>query len=418
MERAHLYCTPNCRCLLSPASFTPLSTMARTKQEDKDRASRSPSRPAAKAAADPAADEPMVPLKMVVLGVALAFGAYYNVPGVKPSLLKAKCERDCRFTNRCDCNNDGIPDCVPLGTCEAEFKQCKAFYAMTYGWTGQSAAVEHCTFEGPEDFDHDGGNRHQDGGSVPVKPQVDMACIEETIRKGEPSGKAFQLCACGTADTTCAASELGFHGEFSQKELEKAGEAILVDVHPSGKKTDPESGVALPGDGIPDILQCMPPLFEPSFLQQLAFWHGQNFGTDVEPFKPAPEACGECMCLAVCDTDNDGICDALDDDDDGDGIPDEDDHSPGTCDNNGDGVCNAADKKNPPAAIGEAPAPTVADLGDLAPDGFVDTPGLDSDGDGIPDSVDPDPFVGCPAGKTGTCLPHDGTGGGPYCFCK
>jgi hypothetical protein len=102
------------------------------------------------------------------------------------------------------------------------------------------------------------------------------------------------------------------------------------------------------------------------------------------------------------DTDNDGIPDVLDEDDDGDGLLDVDDSDPRNPDLDDDGLPNSIDDDDDgDGFIDEADAfPTNAnEWEDTDGDGIGNNTDADDDGDGISDSIDPDPLVAATGGE-------------------
>ena len=143
----------------------------------------------------------------------------------------------------------------------------------------------------------------------------------------------------------------------------------------------------------------------------------------------------------TCDQDKDGIPNASDNDDDGDGTPDADDPAPNdpcrpnmdapTCDQDGDGLVNKDDPDptdpdhdgdgyldgedpdpNDPC-VPNVNAPTCDKDGDGIPNGDDPNPGHpdeDSDGDGVVDASDPDPNDPCVPDVNASTCDQDGDG--------
>jgi hypothetical protein len=188
----------------------------------KQSTSRSPS-PAAKRGGAATDDEPMVPLKAVVVAVAICAGlVYLDVGGIKAPVLKKFCQAKCKFANRCDCDGDGRPDCIDLNTCDYDFAQCKAYYGSMHGWKMTEATIlEFFTFVDADDFDVTLVPKVT--ALVLVAPQVDLACVEKHVKAGSPTSHAFAVCDCRGASGANAkecAEEMGSEGEYSHDDIQ------------------------------------------------------------------------------------------------------------------------------------------------------------------------------------------------------
>jgi len=158
------------------------------------------------------------------------------------------------------------------------------------------------------------------------------------------------------------------------------GAEVVGGTNPLDPYDDDETGVDTDGDGLPDAME-------------------ETLGTD--PTSADTDGDGLSDREEIGDTDGDGVIDALEPDDDGDGVPTEDELGRDTdgdglpdhrdADDDGDGIPTAED----PAPLDPA-SPTDPDL-DSDRDGLSDADEAllgtdpldpDSDGDGVPDGVE------------------------------